>query len=132
VILRKGVENDAAYARLAMRAAEREWRAVTARPLTLIGGPFVLINSAAFYGSDRPSTYSDFSKYLAPWVDDARIARDGIAVMVAPESPYWNMTENFLRTVPVARRTEVILTRRWLGFESAPRRFVIAVVAPRP
>ena len=130
VILKKGVENDAAYARLVMQAAEREWRAVTDKPLTLIAGPFVLVSTAAFYGTDRPSTYADFSKYLSPWTDDARIAREGVAVMVAPDSPYLHMTEQFLGTVPVARRTEVTLVRRWLGFESPPRKFVIAIVPP--
>ena len=131
VILKRGVENDAAYARLVMQAAEREWRAVTDKPLTLIAGPFILVSSAAFYGTDRPSTYADFSKYLSPWADDARIAREGVAVMVAPDSPYLHMTEQYLATVPVARRTEVTLVRRWLGFESAPRKFIIAIVPPR-
>ena len=87
MILKQGVENDAAYARLVMQAAEREWRAVTDKPLTLIAGPFVLVSSAAFYGTDRPSTYADFSTYLSPWADDARIAREGVAVMVATDSP---------------------------------------------
>ena len=41
------------------------------------------------------------------------------------------MTEQFLATAPVARRTEVTLVRRWLGFESAPRKFIIAIVPPR-
>jgi hypothetical protein len=131
VILKAGVENDAAYARLVMQAAEREWRAVTDKPLRLIGGPFVLVSSAAFYGTDRPSTFADFSKYLSPWADDARIAREGLAVMVAAAGPYLDMTEKYLATVRVARRTEVTLARRWLGFTSAPSRFVIAIVPPR-
>ena len=50
--------------------------------------------------------------------------------MVAPDSPYLRMTEQFLATVPVARRTEITLTRGWLGFESPPRKFVIAIVPP--
>jgi 4-amino-4-deoxy-L-arabinose transferase-like glycosyltransferase len=132
VILKKGVENDAAYARLVMQAAEREWRAVTDRPLRLTAGPFVLVSSAAFYGSDRPSTYADFSRYLSPWVDDARIAREGMAIMVAPDSPYFLMAEQYMATAPVTRRTEVTLVRRWLGFESPPRKFVIAIVPPAP
>ena len=132
VILKAGVENDAAYARLVMQAAEREWRGVTDKPLRMIGGPFVLVSTAAFYGSDRPSTYADFSKYLSPWADDARIAREGLAIMVAPASPYLDMTEKYLATAPVARRTEVTLTRRWLGFENAPRKFIIAIVPPKP
>ena len=87
VLLKHGVENDAAYARLVMQAAEREWRQVTDKPLKLIAGPFVLVSSAAFYGTDQPSTFADFSRYLSPWADDARIAREGLAVMVAVDSP---------------------------------------------
>ena len=60
---------------------------MTDKPLKLIAGPFVLVSSAAFYGTDRPSTYADFSHYLSPWADDARIAREGVAVMVAAGQP---------------------------------------------
>ena len=80
-LLKTGVENDAAYARLLMEATEREWHKDTDKPLKLIGGPFALVSTAAFYGKDRPSTYPQFSRYLAPWVDDNRIARDGMAIM---------------------------------------------------
>src|SRR5207237_5237886 len=40
VILKRGVENDAAYGRLVMQAAEAEWHAVTDKPLRLVAGPF--------------------------------------------------------------------------------------------
>jgi hypothetical protein len=129
-MLRTGVENEALYARLAMQAAEREWRAQTGKPLTMVAGPFVLVATAAFYGSDQPSAYLDFSPYLSPWVNDARIAREGAAVMSAIDSPYYPMTARYLASAPVARRMEVTLTRSWLGFQSAPRRFVIAIVPP--
>ena len=115
-----------------MQAAEREWRGVTDKPLKLIGGPFVLVSTAAFYGTDQPSTYADFSKYLSPWADDARIAREGLAIMVAPDSPYlrhdMNNTSRRRRSPAAA---EVTLTRRWLGFENAPRKFIIAIVPPQ-
>jgi 4-amino-4-deoxy-L-arabinose transferase-like glycosyltransferase len=130
-ILKLGVENDAAYARLVMQATEREWRQVTGKPLRLIAGPFVLVSTAAFYGTARPSTFADFSPYLSPWADDARIAREGIAVMVATDSPWFAVATKYIAAAPVARRTEVTLTRRWLGFESAAKTFVIAIVPPR-
>ncbi|MEA2929630.1 MAG: hypothetical protein QOG38_2058, partial [Hyphomicrobiales bacterium] len=133
VILKRGVENDAAYARLVMAAAEREWRATTDRPLKLIGGPFVLVSTAAFYGTDRPSTFADFSRYLSPWADDARIARDGMVIMVDAGVQYWiDQAARYIDAVPGSRRTEVTVARRWLGFESAPKRFMIATVPPRP
>lgn len=130
-LLRTGVENEAVYARVAMQAAEREWRSATDRPLKMIAGPFVLVATAAFYGTERPSAYLDFSRYLSPWADDARVAREGAVVVSAIDSPYYPMTQRYLASVPVARRTEVLLRRSWLGFQSAPRRFVIAVVLPR-
>lgn len=130
VILVRGVENDAAYARLVMQAAETEWHAVTEKPLKLVAGPFVLASSAAFYGSDRPSTFADFSSYLSPWADAARVARDGMVIVVATDSPWFDFTMKHIEA-QAARRTEVTLTRHWFGLASAPKRFVIAVVAPK-
>ena len=131
-LLRTGVENDAAYARLLMEATQREWRKDTNKPLKLIGGPFVLVSSAAFYGKDQPSTYAHFSNYLSPWVNDARIARDGMAIMC---NDTW-LCRHFTNEVAAryggaSHQAEVILVRRWLGFESAPARFIIAIVPPR-
>jgi hypothetical protein len=133
VILKRGVENDAAYARLVMQEAEAEWRTVTAKPLTMIAGPFVLVSSAAFYGSDKPSTFADFSPYLSPWATPERVKREGMMVMVANDSPWFEYTLKHIDAYDGAgRRKEIMLTRRWLWLESAPRRFVIAAIPPRP
>jgi len=134
-ILKRGVENNAAYARLVMQAADREWRATQAtggKPLRLIAGPFVLVSSASFYGADKPSTLAEYSPYLSPWADDARIARDGMAIMCEAGDPTClKAVEIFSAISPGGRRAEVTLTRGWLGFESAPRRFTIATIPPR-
>ena len=135
VILKQGVENNAAYARLVMEAADREWRATQAtggKPLKLIAGPFVLVSSASFYGADKPSTLAEFSPYLSPWADDARMARDGMAIMCEAGDPNClKAIDIFSAISPGGRRTEVTLTRRWLGFENAPKRFMIATIPPR-
>jgi hypothetical protein len=131
-ILKRGVENDAAYGRLVMAAAEREWRATTDRPLKLIAGTFVLVSTAAFYGTDKPSTFASYSPYLSPWVDDARISREGMAIMCAADDDFClKGMEIMLARGPAGRRAEVTLARRWLGFESAPKRFIIATLPPR-
>ena len=132
-ILKRGVENDAAYARLVMQAAEREWHETTGKPLTLIAGPFVLVSTAAFYGTDEPSTFASFSPYLSPWVDDARISREGMAIMCPADDTFCLQgMEIMLARGPAGRRAEITVARRWLGFESAPKRFVIATLPPRP
>jgi hypothetical protein len=89
------------------------------------------VSSAAFYGSTRPSTFADFSPYLSPWADAARIRREGIAVMYATDSPWFNVATKYVEAAPVARRSEVTLARRWLGLESRPKTFVIAIVPPQ-
>jgi hypothetical protein len=89
------------------------------------------VSSASFYGADQPSTFADFSPYLSPWATPERVARDGMVVMVAHGSPWFDDTLRRLEAYPVARRREVTLTRRWLWFDNAPRRFIIATVLPQ-
>jgi hypothetical protein len=129
-LLKAGVENDAAYARLVMQATEREWHKTIDKPLKLIAGPFVLVSAASFYGTDHPSTYADLSPYLSPWVDDARIARDGMAIM-CDEGPFCTILHDKIAQRFGEPRTKVIVERRWLGFTSAPARFAITIVPPR-
>jgi 4-amino-4-deoxy-L-arabinose transferase-like glycosyltransferase len=132
VILKEGVENNAAYARLAAAAAEREWRQTSDRPLHLVAGSFALASAAAFYIADKPSTYADFSPYLSPWVDDARLAREGAAIICTTDDPEClKGMDTLVAHGPAGRRTQVTLTRHWLGFESEPRNFIIATVPPR-
>ncbi len=130
--LKAGVENHAAYARLVMQAAEREWRATTTKPLRLVAGPFVLVSTAAFYGSDKPSTFADFSAYLSPWADDARIAREGMAILCPADFAHCLQVMANYQAAYGGRRAELTLARRWLWFESAPARFVVATIPPRP
>jgi len=131
-LLKTGVENNAAYARLAAAAIEREWRATSGSPLRLVGGPFALASSAAFYMTDEPSTFADFSPYLSPWVDAARIARDGIALVCpADDSVCLRAMKRLTAAGPAGRQSEVTLTRHWLGFAGKPKDFVIATVPPR-
>ena len=132
VLLKKGVENNAAYARLLMEATEREWRQATDKPLRMIAGPFVLVSTASFYGRDRPSTFAHFSKYLSPWANDERLRRDGMAIMCDDTPLCRQYTDDVAaRYGGASRRAEVTLARDWLGFQSAPARFIIAIVPPR-
>jgi 4-amino-4-deoxy-L-arabinose transferase-like glycosyltransferase len=130
-LLRTGVENDAAYARLLMEATEREWHKDTKKPLKLIAGPFALVSTAAFYGEDRPSTYPQFSRYLAPWVNDERVARDGMAIMCSD----WALCLQYMDAIAAqyggGRRAEVTLARRWLWFSGPPARFFVTLIPPR-
>jgi 4-amino-4-deoxy-L-arabinose transferase-like glycosyltransferase len=137
-ILKTGIENNAAYTRLAAAAIEREWRQTTGSPLRLIAGPFTLAVSVAFYISDKPSTFADFgsnytafAKSLSPWVNNTRIAREGIAIICEAADDLCLKEMNQLTAAgPSGRRSELTLTRHWLGLEGSARRFVIATVPP--
>jgi hypothetical protein len=131
-ILKAGVENDAVYARLAAEATEREWHETSSAPLRLVGGPFALVSSVAFYMTDKPMTFADFSQYLSPWVNRMRIMHEGIAI--ACPSDDMNCLERMAAvsaTGPIGRMTEVTLTPHWLGLQGRPRSFVIATIPPR-
>lgn len=127
-----GTENEGLYARLAAEATLKAWRETTDKPLKILGGPFGLVATAAMYIPDRPTIYSDFSTYLSPQVTPERIAREGIAIVHASSEGHNRIkTDEITAGGAKVRRSEVTLTRRWLGFESAPRRFTIAIVPPR-
>jgi hypothetical protein len=84
------------------------------------------------YMSDQPSTFADFSPYLSPWVNDERLARQGIAI-VCPVVETWCMGQADALSVrqPAARKLEVEITPRWLTLEGSPQRFIITIVPPR-
>jgi 4-amino-4-deoxy-L-arabinose transferase-like glycosyltransferase len=130
-LLKSGVENDAAYARLLMAATEREWHKDTDKPLRMIGGPFALVSSMAFYGTDRPSTYANFQKYLSPWADDARIRRHGMAIVCWDDPLCLHYMNEVAAQFGGGRRAEATVQRHWLGFTGEPRRFILTIVPPR-
>jgi 4-amino-4-deoxy-L-arabinose transferase-like glycosyltransferase len=141
VRLKAGVENYAAYSRLIAAVMEREWARVTHKPLRIVAGSFQYVNTVAFYIADRPSTYASFSSYLSPWVNDERIAREGIAVVCGADDTRpmawgpWNTTcleavDNLVKQGLLVQRTELELARHWLWLTGPPQRFVIAVVPP--
>jgi len=133
ILLEHGVENDTAYSKLVAAATERQWREGASTPLGLVGGRFALANSAAFYMADRPSSDADFYDYLSPWATVERIERQGIAIVCASDDD-WCLGKlgQYLANNPAGRRSEVTLTRHWLGLAGNPRSFVIATVPPRP
>lgn len=126
-----GTENDGLYARLSADAGLRAWRETTREPLKIMAGPFGLISTAAMYVPDRPTTFADFSEYLSPQITPERIAREGAVIITPSDIRYFmRLIDKYSSEYPQMRKFEVTLTRRWLGFESAPRKFTIAIIPP--
>jgi hypothetical protein len=131
VIHRNGVPNYATHYRLLAAAIDRAWHATTARPLRLVGSYTNIVNGVAFYLADRPSTLDVVGPWETPWVDDARVARDGIALACPLQEAFClRAVEAFTADRPVARRLEVELSRSFLGVPDKPERYLIVIVAP--
>jgi 4-amino-4-deoxy-L-arabinose transferase-like glycosyltransferase len=128
-IHRGGVAPPSAHASLLAPRVAAEWRQATDTPLRLVGGSADLAYGVAFYLPDAPSAYPDFSRVLAPWIDPARIARDGIAV-VCLASDAACLTGARQQGDP-ARYVTVQLARRYLGALGPPGRYVILIIPPR-
>ena len=69
---------------------------------------------------------------MTPWIDAAEVARAGIA-LVCPveETGCMKALNQRAASGPVGRRTEVEITRRYLGTDDTPDRFVIVTLRPR-
>ncbi len=81
VIHRQGVNHYATHYRLLAAAIDEAWRkAVPGAPLRLVGSYTNLVNGVVFYLADRPSTFDIAGPAATPWADEARIAREGIAL----------------------------------------------------
>lgn len=124
-----GVPNHASHYRLIAAAVERVWQDTTREPLKLFGSDTNIVNGAGFYLSGEPLRIDIVGPRDTPWADDARIAREGIALVCAAEETAC-MDALVLRSAP-ARRSEVTLARTYFGKADAPVRYVIAIVPPR-
>ncbi|HEY6259880.1 MAG TPA: glycosyltransferase family 39 protein [Xanthobacteraceae bacterium] len=131
VIHRQGVPNHATHYRLLAQAAEKAWRATTDRPLRLIGSGDNLVDGALIYFTGAPSTLEITNPAVTPWVDDARVAREGIALFCAvDEARCVNAMDALAARGPAGNRVEVELARSYFGSADTPERFVIVTVPP--
>ena len=111
-----GVPNYGDQYRLVAEAADRVWRDTTNRPLRIVGSYNNVLYGTLFYFPERPTTYEIVSPYLTPWVDAARIARDGILIYCpAAEVICMKPLDEWAARSPQARRQEVTISRDFLG-----------------
>jgi dolichyl-phosphate-mannose-protein mannosyltransferase len=132
VIHRQGVPNYGAHYRLLAQAIETNWKQTTDRPLRFIGSYNNLLYGALFYLPDRASPLEIVNPYLTPWIDEAEVARDGIA-LVCPieESPCMKALDARAARNRASKRVEVEIARTYFGTADKPDRFVIVTMPPR-
>jgi 4-amino-4-deoxy-L-arabinose transferase-like glycosyltransferase len=130
VIHRQGVPNYATHYRGLAAEVEKAWAQTTSRPLRFVGSYNNLLYGVVFYLPRDVSPLEIVEPRVTPWIDAAQVARDGIA-LVCPVEERDCMRELDRRAGAGARRSEVTVTRRYLGADDPPDRFVIAVVPPK-
>ena len=132
VIHRQGVPNYATHYRGVAQAVEKTWAQTTDRPLRFVGSYNNLLYGVLFYLPREVAPLEIVNPPITPWVDEAQVARDGIA-LVCPvaENECMRALETRAARGFVGRRTEVEITRRYFGDDDKPDRFVIVTVRPR-
>jgi 4-amino-4-deoxy-L-arabinose transferase-like glycosyltransferase len=137
-----GVEEASGpYSELLAERVRQEWRRATDKPLRLVGGDYDLSYTTAFYLPDRPSAFPAFDPQIGTWVDAARIAQQGIAMVcyhgTSPEPRCLHhligvKMDDIAARGPPGRRAVVELARRHLGMTGPSVRFIIVTVPPQP
>jgi 4-amino-4-deoxy-L-arabinose transferase-like glycosyltransferase len=80
VIHRTDRNDNAMYGEMLAQRMLLEWRKATDQPLRIVGGDLDLAYVMAFYLPDAPASYPVCEPQLAPWIDAARITRQGIVL----------------------------------------------------
>jgi hypothetical protein len=132
MIHREGVPNYATHYSGLAQAVEKTWKETTDRPLRFLGSYNNLLYGVLFYLPNQVSPLEIVEPRVTPWIDEAEVARAGIA-LVCPveETGCLKAMEERAAGGPAGRRTEVAITRRYFGTDDKPDRFVIVTVGPK-
>jgi 4-amino-4-deoxy-L-arabinose transferase-like glycosyltransferase len=131
IIHRQGVTNYASHYGLIAQAVEQAWRAQTNAPLRIVGGNRPVVDGSNFYFADPPATFVVTEPMRTPWVDSARIAREGIAIVCPLAEPGCLKELNALVTRFGGKTEDIALTRRFFGSPDTPVDYQIAIIPPR-
>jgi 4-amino-4-deoxy-L-arabinose transferase-like glycosyltransferase len=113
----------------AMRAVEASWSEHVATPLRIVGSRSPHAEAMTFYATGDVSTFTDFSDAINPWVTQARIDREGIAVQCGLEDAACIAAAEARLGEP-AFREAFELTRTYFGRRGETAAFVVLIYPP--
>jgi hypothetical protein len=131
VIHRQGVPNYASHYRLIAQAVEQAWRAQSDKPLRIVGGNRPVVDGSNFYFAERPATFMINEPPRTPWVDQARIEREGIAIVCPRVEPGCVKELSGYAARYGGKVEDVTLARRFFGTSDTPIDYRIAIIPPR-
>ena len=132
MIHHNGVSHYATHYRQLAAAIEGAWRETTDRPLRLVGSYTNVVNGVVFYLRDRPSTLDIMEPDMTPWADDARVRREGVALVCPLEATDCvRVLEQRAAKSKARHRVEVEISRLYFGVPDHPVRYLIVAVPPQ-
>jgi 4-amino-4-deoxy-L-arabinose transferase-like glycosyltransferase len=131
-----GPAPGSAHASLLARPIEQLWRETTDRPLRIFSGFDELTDGVAFYLPSHPLAVRVFDGIPSAAIEE-RIDRDGIALLCPARSSVaaadWCAKAAIARArcSPPGKQMEIEVSRRYLGVEGKPARYLIIAIPPR-
>jgi len=136
-IHRAGPAPDAALSSVLVEPIEQLWRATTDRPLKVFAGYDDFTDGVAFYMRSHPLAAHVLDGPISPAMEQ-RIGRDGIAMLCPARArdpsgaaSCMSAATSLAARFPVGKQQEVEVSRRYLGVNGAPARFLLFTVPPR-
>jgi len=143
-----GVSPNEAHARLMAAKTEDAWHQITPQPLRFVGCNFA--DQVVAYAADRPRTlparafagniadqvYADVYNWPRtpgePASTEAELTQSGMALVCSTDEASWvNAAAERAARDAGSRRTDVEITRNFLGIPGRPHRYVIFIIPPQ-
>lgn len=126
--------NDRHFAEPRAQVARRVtglWHAYMGTPLRIVAGTEAYALAATFYGSDHPSYFINFSFADAPWIDHARLRREGLAVICSTRDQDCLRNMERLGAGQGARFTMADMSKSFFWGRGESVSFEILMIRPR-
>jgi hypothetical protein len=135
---RTGLPPGATHSSVLAEPVERLWRETTNRPLLMFGGFDDFTDGVSFYLRDHPFAAHVLDAGASRAIEE-RIGREGIALLCParprqPESAAAcrNAAASLASRFPAGKREEIEVSRRYMGVDGEPERYLIITVPPPP
>lgn len=107
------------------------WHAYMGTPLRVVAGTEAYALAATFYGSDHPSYFINFSFADAPWIDSARLSREGLAVICSTRDQDCMRNMDRLGAAQGARFAMADMSKTFFWGRGGSFSFEILMIRPR-
>lgn len=116
--------------REAALALEQLWIERYGRPPALVAGSMAYAGSMPFYAPSSPSHFIHFNYSYAPWVDPARLRREGLLVVCEAEDDRCLDLYRRLPAVEHLAATRLSIVRTASGRPGPPAELIVYTIAP--